>query len=98
MRSLIIVIVKIFIETVFSRIKVNMFTFKSLEKPFNVKIVNRSSFAIHTDSDGWLIEKVNPFFASTLASLIGINNPGFSKLQNRSFNHFQDRISFQRVG
>jgi hypothetical protein len=79
MRSLIIVIVKIFIEagvkfqTVFCRIKVNMFTFKSTEKSFNVNVVNGPAFAVHTDFNGLFGKKINPLFASKLAALIGID-------------------------
>ncbi len=104
MRSLIIVIVKIFIytgvkfQTVFGRIKVNMFTFQSTEKSFNVNVVNGPSFAIHTDFNGLFVKKIDPLFASKLATLIGINNLRLSVLLNRCFKHLQACSSFKGVG
>jgi hypothetical protein len=104
MCSLVIIVVKIFIQagikfkSVFRWIKVNMFSFKGTKKAFNVNVIKSPPFAINTDFNGLFGEKVNPFFTGELTSLIGINNLRLSVLLNRCFKHVQACSTFKGVG
>jgi hypothetical protein len=84
-------------QTVFSRIKVNMFTFKSPEEPFDVDVINSPAFAVHTDLDRLSIKKIDPVFTSELAALVGIDYLRFSILTNRCFKNLQRCICLKGV-